>query len=281
MNRPARNSMLCPNCRKLISSDETRCPYCGQASPGSRWRNTPLTRGWGSGEQLVKTILYVNLGMYILSLVINPRAMGITANPLAMLSPSYRSLLVLGATGTNMIGGYSGWWTLVSANYLHGSALHIFFNLLALYQVSPLITKLYGPYRYFTIYTASGICGFLVSYLAGIPLTIGASAALCGLIGASLYYGKSRGGLFGQAVYKQIGGWALFILLFGFLAQGVNNWAHIGGMAGGALFGLLLGYNEKYRENQVHRLLAGACMTLTAVILVFSVFRGVVFLLFA
>lgn len=272
--------MLCPNCRKLISTDETRCPYCGQASPGSRWRNTPLTRGWGSGEQLVKTILYVNIGMYILSLVINPRAMGITANPLAMLSPSYRSLLVLGATGTNMIGGYSGWWTLISANYLHGSALHIFFNLMALYQISPLITKLYGPYRYFIIYTASGICGFLVSYLAGIPLTIGASAALCGLIGASLYYGKSRGGLFGQAVYKQIGGWALFILLFGFLVQGVNNWAHIGGMAGGALFGLLLGYNEKSRENQVHRLLAGACMTVTAVILVFSVFRGAVFLLF-
>lgn len=275
MNRPARNSILCPNCRRLISSDEPRCPYCGQSSPGSRWRNTPLTRGWGSGEQLIKTILYVNIGMYILSLIIDPGAMGISANPLAMLSPSGNSLAVLGATGTWMMNATSGWWTLVSANYLHGSALHIFFNLMALYQISPLITQLYGPYRYFIIYSVSGVCGFLVSYLAGIPLTIGASACLCGLIGASLYYGKSRGGVFGQTVYKQIGMWALFILLFGFMVRGVNNWAHIGGMAGGALLALLLGYNEKKRENQAHRLMAGGCMIVTVGVLLWACVRGI------
>jgi rhomboid protease GluP len=279
MSRSNRNSILCPNCRKLISSDEPRCPHCGLNTPGARWRNTPLTRGWGSGEQLVRAIIYVNIGMYVISLLINPRGLGMGFNPLFMLSPSGTSLQVLGATGSMIVSPTSGWWTLISANYLHGSALHIFFNLMALNQISPLITQLYGPYRYFVLYTASGICGFLISYLAGVPFTIGASAALCGLIGASLYYGKSRGGVFGQTVYRQIGGWAIFILLAGFMIPGVNNWGHIGGMLGGALFGLLLGYHEKSRENQLHRILAGVCMAATVAVLLWSLLRGFVFLL--
>jgi rhomboid protease GluP len=196
-------------------------------------------------------------------------------NPLTMFSPSVESLKALGATGTWMMNATTGWWTLISANYLHGSILHIFFNMLALYQISPLITQLFGPYRYFVIYTLSGVGGFLVSYMAGVPLTIGASAALCGLIGAAIYYGKSRGGLFGQAVYRQLGGWALGILLFGFLVPRVNNWAHIGGMLTGVLLALILGYNEKVRENLAHRIVAGVCVIVTVLILLWAVLGGV------
>ena len=79
-------------------------------------------------------------------------------------------------------------------------------------------------------------------------------------------------------LWRQIGGWAVFILLAGFLIRGVNNWAHIGGMLGGALCALLLGYNERRRENQLHRLLAAACMLITAAVLLWSVFRGGLFL---
>jgi rhomboid protease GluP len=277
MNKPARNSILCPNCRKLISEDEARCPFCGIQTPGSRWKNNPLTRGWGSGETLVRAILYTNIGMYLLSLLLNPGSMGLGFNPLGLLSPDQNGLAALGATGTLLMNRSAGWWTLLSANYLHGSALHIFFNLMALYQISPLISQLYGPYRYFIIYTLSGMAGFWASYLVGIPLTIGASAALCGLIGAALYYGKSRGGLFGQAIYKQIGGWALSILLFGFVVPGINNWAHIGGMAAGAFVGLLLGYHERARETVFHRLLAGGCALATILALLWGVVRGLLY----
>lgn len=274
MNKPARNSILCPNCRKLISEDESRCPFCGIQTPGARWRNNPLTRGWGSGETLVRAILYTNIGLYLFSLLLDPGRMGFGFNPLGMLSPNQNSLIVLGATGVIPMRFSSGWWTLLSANYLHGSAMHIVFNLIALYQISPLVTQLYGPYRYFAIYTLSGVAGFWISYLVGIPLTIGASAALCGLIGAAIYYGKSRGGLFGQVIYKQIGGWALFILLFGFMVPGINNWAHMGGMAAGALFGLLLGYQERVKETFTHRLLAGGCALATLLALLWSALRG-------
>jgi rhomboid protease GluP len=276
MNQRSRNSILCPNCRKLISEDEGRCPFCGVRSPGSRWKNNPLTRGWGSGEQVVKAIIYTNLGMYLLSLLLNPRGMGMGFNPLGMLSPDQRSLMALGATGTFLMDATGGWWTLFSANYLHGSILHIFFNMMALYQISPLITQLYGPYRYFAIYTLSGVLGFWISYMAGIPLTIGASASLCGLIGSALYYGRNRGGVFGQAIYKQVGGWALFILLFGFLVPGINNWAHVGGMLAGALLGMLMGYQEKMREKLAHRLLAAGSLVATALALAWGTLRGLI-----
>jgi hypothetical protein len=129
--------------------------------------------------------------------------------------------------------------------------------MLALRQISPLVIREYGTHRMTIIYTLSGVCGFLVSYLAGVGFTIGASAAVCGLIGAALYYGKRRGGVYGHAVYRQVGGWALGIVLFGLVIPGINNWAHGGGMAAGILVGLLSGYHERKKENMLHRLLGG------------------------
>ena len=142
MKKSDRKSILCPNCRKLISVDEPRCPHCGISAPGARWKNNPLVRGWGSGDQLVRIIIFTNIGMYLLSLLINPRHLGIGFNPLNFFAPSMESLAVLGATGTSwLVNNAFRWLTLVSANYLHGSILHIFFNMLALYQLSPLVTK--------------------------------------------------------------------------------------------------------------------------------------------
>lgn len=276
MNRPARKSLLCPNCRKLISTDESRCPFCGIPTPGARWKNNLLTRGWGSGEALMKAIIYTNIGMFLISLLISSGVMRTGFNPLHFLSPSTNGLAVLGATGTYLM-GKTGWWTLISANYLHGGALHIFFNMMALNHIGLLIIQLFGTYRFFTIFTLSGAAGFYISYVAGVPITVGASAALCGMIGAALYYGKNRGGLFGQTVYKQVGGWAVTILLFGFLVPQVNNWAHIGGMLAGGAMAMAMGYNEKRREGIGHRVLAGGCMVVTVLVLLWSLLRGLLF----
>jgi len=64
----------------------------------------------------------------------------------------------------------------------------------------------FGVSRMFIIYTASGVIGFWISCLFGVLFTIGASASICGLIGAMLFYGKSRGGVYGQAIYRQVFG---------------------------------------------------------------------------
>ena len=279
MNRPSRKSILCPNCRRIISVDESRCPHCNMAAPGSRWKNNPLVRGWASGDQLIRIIIYSNVFLFVLSLVLSSNMFASGFNPLNFLAPSSNTLLSLGATGTVPINRI-GWWTLVSANYLHGSLMHLLFNMVVLNQIGSLTARIYGSNRFFAIYTISGIGGFLISYMANISITVGASSALFGLIGAALYYGKSRGGTYGQAIYKQIGTWAIFIILLGFIVPQVNNWAHIGGMASGALIAMLLGYEEKSREGIKHRVLAGACMGITLLILLYAILRGVIILLF-
>lgn len=226
-------------------------------------------------ERLIKSVIYLNVGMYILSLVLNLPLSSLSMHPLQFLSPDGNSLFALGATGTIPIDAYGRWWTLVSANYLHGGILHIFFNMVAFRQLAPLIIQEFGAYRTVIIYSVGGVIGFWISYLAGIPSTIGASAAVCALIGASLYYGKSRGGSYGRSIYKQIGGWALGLFVFGFIVPGINNWGHGGGIAGGALLGLLLGYRDRAPERLIHKMLAGICTGLTAIVLVYAVFTGV------
>jgi rhomboid protease GluP len=271
---------LCPNCKRLISIDESSCPHCGLRHPASRWKSNFWTRGFLNGEQLIKNVIYLNAAMFILSVLMSPTSTGFSMNPLNFFSPGDRSLLLLGATGSIPIDRFHRWWTLLSANYLHASILHIFFNMMAFYQIAPLIVQEYDAYRTVSIFTISGVGGYVLSYFAGIPFTLGASAAVCGLIGAALYYGKSRGGYFGQMVYRQVGGWALGIFLFGFFFPGINNWAHGGGLVCGVLLGFLLGYQERIPENLFHKVLAGICVVVTLATLIWAVCSSVIVLLY-
>jgi rhomboid protease GluP len=275
MAKPKKGATLCPNCKRLISVNASHCPYCGVSRPGSWLKNNPWTRGIRDGDQILKAIIYTNIGFYVLALLLNIRGTTVSSNPFALLSPDTGSLLLLGAAGTYPIAQFGRWWTLVSANYLHGSILHILFNMFALRYLGVLVIEEYGAYRMFIIYTLGGIVGFSASYLAGVPLTIGASAAICSLLGAILYFGKSRGGAYGQIIFRQIGGWAVGIFLFGLLVRGIDNWAHGGGMVAGVALGFLLGYQERKKENLSHKLIAGLLMIVTVVVLGYAIATGI------
>jgi rhomboid protease GluP len=211
------------------------------------------------GDWLVKTIITANIVYYAISVIVGAATGGLGS----LLSPGNTSLMLLGATGTMPIDHYGRFWTLISASYLHGGILHIVFNLMAVKQIAPWASNEYGPSRMFSIYTLGGVIGYVVSYLAGVPFTIGASAALCSLIGALLYYGKSRGGAYGASVYREVSGWVISLFIFGLIFPGINNWAHGGGLLGGIIVGALLGYNERRREGTIDRALALACGLVT------------------
>ena len=274
-----KNSMLCPNCRRLISMDEPLCPYCGLSRPGFRRSFTLFSRFSGGVLDMIKALIYVNGVFFLLSLFLNPSALGFTANPMGLLAPSERSLFLLGETGAIPIAHYGRWWTLISASFLHGGILHIFFNMAALWQLGPFVVQEFGTSRFVIIYLLAGVTGFYLSVLAGIPLTIGASASICGLIGAILYYGKSRGGFYGEAIYRQAMGWILGLVIFGLLIPGINNWAHGGGVLAGILLAFLMGYQDRRREAFFIKILAGICMLLTIAVLLWAVFQALYFLL--
>jgi rhomboid protease GluP len=258
-----RNSLLCPNCRRLVSRSAPACPYCGLKQPGSIWKDNIFTRVSGDDTSILRLILITNIVMFVLSLAIDPRATSFSGHPFGFLTPSNGSLLVLGATGSVPLLHYQHWWSLISASYLHGSLIHIVFNMIALHQLGPLIIREYGVSRTVVIYTVSGIGGYFISALFGVRLTIGASAAVCGLIGAALYYGKSRGGTYGHAVYRQIGGWG-----------------HGGGMLVGAAIGAVLGYQERIPETIRHKFMGTLCIIATGGVLLWSAVNGVLLLFF-
>jgi rhomboid protease GluP len=275
-----KNSLLCPNCRKLISADEPVCPYCGLSKPGASWKMLFSRLASLSSVDTVKIIIYVNVIFYLFSLLLNPSSLGLSGNPLTFLSPSNASLLILGATGRFPIDGYGRWWTLLSASFLHGGILHIFFNMVALWQLGPFLLREFGANRFLIMYIISGIFGFFVSYLAGVAFTIGASASICGLIGAILYYGKARGGFYGELIYRQAMGWVLGLVVFGLLAPGINNWAHIGGIAGGILLSFIVGYKEKKAESMSHRILSMFCILITAMALLWAAVQAIYYFIF-
>ena len=251
----AQRAILCPRCRRLIGSDEAVCSWCGTTRSAAWWKFLNWSRGAVDGDWLVKSIITANVLYFAISLMVGAGKGGLGG----FLSPGQASLMLLGATGTYPIDHFGRYWTLISANYLHGGILHIIFNLMALKQIAPWASSEYGPGRMFCIYTLGGIFGYVVSYLAGVPFTIGASAAVCSLIGALLYYGKSRGGAYGSSVYREVSGWVISLFIFGLIFPGINNWAHGGGIIGGIVVGALLGYNERRRENHFDQALALLC----------------------
>ncbi|HPN86941.1 MAG TPA: rhomboid family intramembrane serine protease [Smithella sp.] len=267
---PERKSILCPNCRKLISMDEPSCPYCGLQRPGMHNIAGNIGKLFMASNP-VMIIIYVNVALYIFSIFLDPQGIFGGSGPFGILAPSNQSLFLLGASGTFPVIGAHRFWTLISASFLHGGIFHILFNMMALYQLGPFIIREFGFHRFINLYIVTGICGFSVSVLSGTPFTIGASAAICGLIGAIIYYGKSRGDSYGEAIYKQAMGWVIALVIFGLIFRGIDNWAHAGGLLSGIGFSFLMGYNDNKQETAWNKMLTYACILLTAAVLLWSV----------
>jgi rhomboid protease GluP len=265
-----RKSILCPNCRKLISNDEPACPYCGLMRPGLH-NTAGNIRKIFFGSNPVMAIIYINIAFFVLSLFLDPQGLFGGSGPFSLLSPSSQSLFLLGASGTIPVIGAHRFWTVISASFLHGGIFHIAFNMMALYQLGPFILREFGFHRFINLYIITGAFGFAASVLFGTPFTLGASASICGLIGAIIYYGKSRGDSYGDAIYKQAMGWVIGLVIFGLIFSGIDNWAHGGGLLSGILLAFIMGYNDNKQESAWCKILAYACILLTVAVLIWSV----------
>ena len=144
--------------------------------------------------------------------------------------------------------------------FLHGSLLHILFNMVIMRRYLPMVADLFGNVRAFVIFMAAGIAGYVLSNALGGHNTIGASGAIFGLLGALISYGRRTGQ---SQVTGQLWMSALMMFVMSFLMGGhVNNWAHAGGFGGGFLAAQLMPTTHR-REGPGLLLLAGALAFVT------------------
>lgn len=276
--RQRSGSVVCPSCGRLVGVNDEKCFNCGRPRPGM-WGFTPLLRRLGQDLGFVELVIGGCAVLFVACLAVHPAGIGVRGGLFSFLSPSGESLFLLGASGALPVVGYGRWWTLLSAGWLHGSLLHIVFNVLWIRQLAPPVAEYYGPGRMVIVYTASGIAGFALStagqvFLAGVPLlgggamTVGASAPIFGLLGALVWYGRRVSGVVGRQAWM----FAIVLFLFGFFWRHTDNLAHLGGFLGGVGVAALL--NPMKPERVDHAIVAIACLLATAAAVAASVITG-------
>ena len=251
-------AILCPRCHKIVSAEAATCPHCGQRKPGL-WGATATMRKLGLQLNFPHLITVFCGALYLLALALDPSAIFQTQGLMQILSPSIQASAKLGVTGTIPIFAYKFWWTPITAIYLHGGLLHIFFNMMWVRQLGPVVEDLFGPFRLFAIFTIAGITGFIASTLAGHELTLGASGSIFGLLAAAIAYGRRVGS---QLFTRQFLQWAALLFVMGFIMPGVDNWAHGGGFVGGYAAAYVFSRNPK-REGLGAYLVGGLCLLAT------------------
>jgi rhomboid protease GluP len=246
---------LCPACRTLVGATATRCHNCGASMTFSMAAaNQTLARYLPESSPVTYAIITASCLIFLATFIATLRETGFQTE-----GGGLSGLLSLGAipgdilfkSGASLPLPYNlaQPWRFVTAVFLHGSIVHILFNMWFLLDVGPQIEELYGSARYFFIYVVTGICGYIVSSAVG-HFSVGGSGGLMGLVGVmlALTMGRQSAGM--QMLRSRLIYFIIYIAVIGFLMHGVDNWAHGGGLASGFVLGKLLGDQAPHTPEQ-------------------------------
>jgi len=231
--------LSCSECGRPICTDcmtaapvGIRCPDHAGVAGRSGPRRAPrrrmavrIPRAPGSAMQapVTKTLIALNVVVYLVTAV---QGAGIN-------SPGGSLYLKMVLYGPWV--GQGDWWRLGSAMFLHGSVLHIAFNMLALWWIGAPVEEYLGTGRYIGLYLVSGLAGSAGALLQA-PTTpvVGASGAIFGVLGAMLVIQwQATGRLAGPALTLIV-----INLLFSFAVPGISWGGHVGGLVAGILITL-------------------------------------------
>jgi membrane associated rhomboid family serine protease len=182
-----------------------------------------------SGPIVTFALIGINVGVYLLQLLMGGQING-TGSWIYE-----KGVLVTTAVDSSgqVVGVAEGeWWRLVTAMFLHYGILHLGMNMLVLWIIGPPLEEYFGHGRYALVYLVSGLAGSAGALIwSPDALTVGASGAIWGIMGAALVLEARKIYVFGG----QAMGLVVFNLLITFLIPGISIGGHIGGLIGGGL----------------------------------------------
>jgi membrane associated rhomboid family serine protease len=208
-----------------------RCPdHAGVAQGAQRvTRGVRRAASEGSGALITKILIGINAAVYALNL-----AQGST-----LWNTSGRIFEEGGLVVISRFGGLADgeWWRLITAAFLHGNVLHIGINMFVLWIIGAPVEEAIGRGRFLALYLVSGLSGSAGALLLDPnAITVGASGAIFGILGAALILEWQRNYVLGgQAL-----GLIVFNVIFTFAIPNISIGGHLGGLAGGALGTLAL-----------------------------------------
>jgi membrane associated rhomboid family serine protease len=265
---------LCPSCGTLVGASATRCHQCGASMTFSlAAASRSLGRWLPQSSPATYAILTLSCVLYGVSLAMTIRQTGGLGAPPSGLGGLFNigaiSGRVLYSLGESLplAANLTQPWRFVTAVFLHGSLLHIAFNMWVLMDVGPLVEEVYGSARYLYIYVVTGIFGYVLSSALG-NVSVGGSGALLGLIGVLLALTSGRKNASLQMLRSNIIRWLIYIAVMGLLFRGIDNYAHFGGCVSGYLLGRMMSAREPADARE--RKIAQAMGWGTAVVLALS-----------
>jgi membrane associated rhomboid family serine protease len=217
---------ICPDCM-VFAPVGIRCPdHAGQPQGAARVSRGMQRAGYtGTGALVTKALVAINVGIYLLELGMGGNING-TGNEIYRNGVLYGPLVADGE-----------WWRLFTPMFLHYGPLHLGLNMLALWWFGSAVEQVLGRGRYLLLYLVSGVAGSAGALIASPnSLTVGASGAIFGILGAAFVLERQR-------TYVLGGGAGMLIVLnlvFSIAVPGISIGGHLGGLAGGALGTLAL-----------------------------------------
>jgi len=277
--RRTTGSVVCPSCGSLVGVRDDRCYTCGRSNPGL-WGFGPALRQIGVNFGFAQIVVGTCVTVWVFTLLMSGSAIRV-GSVFSALSPSTPVLFLFGASGAIPVFGMGRWWTVLSAGWLHAGLLHILMNMYWVWQMGPVMAEMLGPSRTVIIYTVGGITGFVLSsfagaflppipFLNGADFTVGASAPVFGLIGALYHYGRTTSSIARQQAQFIMIQAVVFGVLMG--GSGIDNYAHLGGFAGGYFTSAFL--NPMTRERGDHAIVAIVCLAASALSIIVSIVTG-------
>jgi membrane associated rhomboid family serine protease len=140
------------------------------------------------------------------------------------------------------------WWRLLTAAFLHGGILHLLFNMYALYLFGPQLEAAFGHVRFAVLYLLSALGGSAVSYLFANPVqpSLGASGAVFGILGATLVVSRRM-----RYDVRAVTVLIAINLALGFVIQGIDWRAHLGGLITGMAVAYAFAYAPRDRRTLI------------------------------